>query len=790
MNSGESALTVTTAPTDVAASAATPSTASVTSTEASDSVARTLYLAIGISGVMFGALVYGAMRLQSYPPMPWLSPALWTLLVGLLASLGILARWAPHRVLRIIAVTAGLVQLATILLWLIIGEGRLPADAGIPWATTFTGVPAVAIAAAVNSRVAWAYAILVCSLGALLRADTTSYHHPILIGLQDGLYSFLLVGVFVGLVLATKESAVRRDETMRAARRESAERAGRLARRRERLLINALVHDSVLSTLLMAGLGRTSADAVALHARRTTNLLNSLAVRESSTPITAGEFETRLRETAVKLQPGIDIVVREGEPAPSIPREAAEALVDAVAEAVRNSALHAGRGRGGAVSRSITLERGAAGVSVIVADDGVGFNAAEVPAQRLGIAQSMVGRMQRVAGGSATVWSAPGHGTKITLSWSPPDLAQDSRAPIAGYSFAGIRLVTRRAVRGALLLFVAAHALLAFGDRDPRGPLVFEIAAVLAVSAAAVLVTSPAPYPLPRQTTVQALVLCAVTATLQLFQVTPDSALPFAQWHLGAITLILLVLVAQRRIGWAWIGYAVLLGAMIGWAVANGLTPGDGVDMVIRHAGTLVAGSLFVLGLRRSAATLETINSERTQRAIEEATTAASLRERASELAKVNSRARSLLDRLAGLRVGEARPGESEPGAHAQAPCDDLKPVRTALRAECLLVEASLRDSIRGRSLSIEPVITAAHRARARGVDVTLIDDGDDGSDARNIGVVATSVAIANELERMQGGRLTARILPSGRPEFATIVVESAEQRMLTVDAAGTVREL
>jgi len=644
----------------------------------------------------------------------------------------------------------------------------------------------VAVAATVSNRMAWAYASVVCLLGALLRADTTSYQHPVLIGLQDGLYSFLLVGVFVGLVLATKESAVRRDKTVRAARREGAEQAGQLARKRERLLINALVHDSVLSTLLMAGLGRTSVVAVAEHAEKTTALLNSLASRESSVPITASDFERRLRETAARLQPDIDIVVRTADAAPPIPHEAAEALVDAVAEAVRNSALHAGAGHDSVVSRSITLECDAVGVRIVVGDDGVGFDTSNVPAPRLGIAQSIVGRMQRLAGGAADVHSEPGNGTAVTLSWSPSDKPRPSREAIAGYSFAGIRLVTRGAARAALLLFVAAHALLAFGDRDPRGPLLLEIAAVLAVSAAAVLVTWPAEYPLPRRTTVQALALCAVTATLQLFQVTPHGTLPFAQWHLGAITLILLVLVAQRRVSWAWTGFGVLLVMMVGWAVANGLTPGDGVVMVIRHAGTLLAGSLFVLGLRRSAATLETLNGERTHRAIEDATTVASLQERTSQLARVNSRARSLLDRLAGQRVTGRRAGENVQGLTG-----DLKPVGPALRAECLLVEASLRDAIRGRSLSIEPVTTAAYRARARGVDVTLIDDGDDSSEGRDVvtAVAAAAVAVAHELDLMQCGRLTARILPPGRLDFATIVVESESQRMLTVGADGAVQE-
>lgn len=772
--------------TDAAPVAPAAPRASVAGAEASGTVNRMVYLAIGISGVVFGALSFNSMQLQGFASFPWLSGAFWVLLVGVLASLGALSLWAPQRVLRVVALTAGAVQLGEILIWMIVQPGHLPAEASVPWVITFTGVPAVAVAAAAGSRVAWSYVIAVSALGGLLRGMTTDYQYPVLIGLQDGLYSLLLVSVFAGLMLATKQSAVRLDTMVRTTRREMAGQAARLARRRERLLINALVHDSVLSTLLMAGLGRTSADAVARHAQKTTTLLDSLAARESSGLVTLSGLELRLRETVARFSREVDVEVLATETAPPIPSDAAAAIVDAVAEALRNSMLHAGSsvlGAGadqvGAVARNVRVECREGGVRVVVTDDGVGFDPSTVPAQRLGIAQSIIGRMQRVSGGAAELHSTPGNGARVTLSWSPPVAPEKSGAQGVEYAFDGMQFLSRSAVRGALVLFAVVHVLLAFGDRDPRGPFLGEIVSVVAVIGAAVLVTRPAVYPLPHRTTVRVLALCAVTATMQLFQITPGSDLPFVHWHLGAITLILLVLVAHGRVGWAWAGYAVLLAMTVGWAAANGLTPADGLNLIIRQAGTLFAGSLFVLGMRRSASSLETLNRERTARTIEAATMVASLRERSAELGRVNSRARDLLDRLAGLR----------PNGQSQAPDPDASPVEIGLRAECLLVEASLRDAIRGRSLSVEPVINAAYRARVRGVEVSLIDDGDDNSDERNLGREATVAAVASKLDRMRQGKLTARILPFGRAEVATIVVESGEQRMLTVGADGVVHE-
>ena len=53
-------------------------------------------------------------------------------------------------------------------------------------------------------------------------------------------------------------------------------------------------------------------------------------------------------------------------------------------------------------------------VSVHVIDEGVGFAPGEVPEDRLGLAESVRGRLERV-GGSARVWSGAGTGTSVHL---------------------------------------------------------------------------------------------------------------------------------------------------------------------------------------------------------------------------------------------------------------------------------------------------------------------------------------------------------------------------------------
>lgn len=87
----------------------------------------------------------------------------------------------------------------------------------------------------------------------------------------------------------------------------------------------------------------------------------------------------------------------------------AEALAGAVGQCLTNVLRHAGTGRAEIVAYGDEQE-----VTVMVIDDGVGFDPGAVADGRLGLSGSIVGRLARV-GGQAQVWSAPGAGTSVVL---------------------------------------------------------------------------------------------------------------------------------------------------------------------------------------------------------------------------------------------------------------------------------------------------------------------------------------------------------------------------------------
>jgi signal transduction histidine kinase len=97
-----------------------------------------------------------------------------------------------------------------------------------------------------------------------------------------------------------------------------------------------------------------------------------------------------------------------------IPSAASEGLIQATAEAVRNSSIHAARPS--EVTIRFSTEDPLPSISIQVTDEGPGFDPQTVNPKRLGIRVSIVRRMKDISG-EATIHSRPGAGTRIHLRW-------------------------------------------------------------------------------------------------------------------------------------------------------------------------------------------------------------------------------------------------------------------------------------------------------------------------------------------------------------------------------------
>ncbi len=175
----------------------------------------------------------------------------------------------------------------------------------------------------------------------------------------------------------------------------------------ERAEVAAHLHDSVLQTLAL--MQRTDDPRrMAMLARQQERELRTWLYGEN--PAAGETLRQALEAVASRVeeihQVPVDVVTAGDLPL----NDSLRALVGAAGEAVTNAAKHSG---GPMVSVFAEVEGSRA--DVYISDQGVGFDPASVPADRRGIAESIIGRMQR-QGGSAIVHSEPGEGTEVHLS--------------------------------------------------------------------------------------------------------------------------------------------------------------------------------------------------------------------------------------------------------------------------------------------------------------------------------------------------------------------------------------
>jgi signal transduction histidine kinase len=198
---------------------------------------------------------------------------------------------------------------------------------------------------------------------------------------------------------------------LRIARDLVVERQARI-RAEERADIASRVHDSVLQTLALIQRRADDPQKVVQLARLQERELREWLF-EGKAPGDPGDAETLAAAVrAVQL----DVEGRYGIPVEAVTvgdcplDENLNALLAAAREATVNAAKWSG-----ADTISLFAEVEPASVSLVVRDRGQGFDPAEVPADRKGLAESVRGRMTR-RGGSAVVSSAKGEGTKVTLT--------------------------------------------------------------------------------------------------------------------------------------------------------------------------------------------------------------------------------------------------------------------------------------------------------------------------------------------------------------------------------------
>jgi len=197
---------------------------------------------------------------------------------------------------------------------------------------------------------------------------------------------------------------------LRIARDLGLERQARV-RAEERADIAARVHDSVLQTLALIQRRADDPQKVVWLARMQERELRSWLF-EGRGP---NEADADMTLAAGVRQIQQDVEARYGVPVEAVTVGECELddNLSALLAAAREATVNAAKWSGASVI-SLFAEVEPAEVSLVVRDRGRGFDPEAVPADRKGLAESIHGRMTR-RGGSVTVNSAEGEGTKVTL---------------------------------------------------------------------------------------------------------------------------------------------------------------------------------------------------------------------------------------------------------------------------------------------------------------------------------------------------------------------------------------
>jgi len=194
---------------------------------------------------------------------------------------------------------------------------------------------------------------------------------------------------------------------VRLGRNLTSERSARI-RGQERAEMAAHLHDSVLQTLALIQKRAANPREVAGLARQQERELRSW-LQERPPPGVGHSLVAALERAAAEVEEQHRVPIEMVTVGDSPLDGRLEALARAAREAMTNAAKFAGTGR---IDLFAEVQTGR--VEVFIRDRGVGFDPNAVSADRRGVRDSIIGRMERHAG-RASVHSEPGGGTEVEL---------------------------------------------------------------------------------------------------------------------------------------------------------------------------------------------------------------------------------------------------------------------------------------------------------------------------------------------------------------------------------------
>lgn len=310
------------------------------------------------------------------------------------------------------------VYAAVIISWPFAAQNLTQVQPHVPWPWYLCNVAMAAAALAFTPRWATLYILGLATAYTLVRLTPPGGHATLLHAILDSGYTLILGVATLVIVSLLRQATTSVDRAQRAATRRYAETVKAHRNEVERLRIDALLHDGVLTTFLLAGEHDSPVDpAIAVNMAKNalaeitvTHTLDDAEKTAARRTALRARFDTAITEfgTAVELH-------TEGLDGHAVPADVVDDLYAATMQALMNSIQHAGPV---SITRRITVTWHSTTLTITISDNGQGFDPTQAT-DRLGVRTSIIERT-RNAGGTAHITSSPGNGTTITLTWSPP----------------------------------------------------------------------------------------------------------------------------------------------------------------------------------------------------------------------------------------------------------------------------------------------------------------------------------------------------------------------------------
>jgi signal transduction histidine kinase len=371
------------------------------------------------------AVIGAAFFLQSIPlqlaQLPNMAPAwnvaILTLLIASLVACAVAS--ALKRMVRTTYVAFAVAYLIALVSWpfAVLDVGVAIEQNDSYWLYFLLTIATAMASVAMELPIAVVYTVGTPILYGIIRITPPGGSTEIGRALLDSVYSILLGGSILILIAVLRSAASGVDTAQQNALERYAHAVRQHATEAERVQVDSIVHDSVLTTLLSAARA-FSPEAKALAATMAGNAIGHLreavAVAPDSEATVSGEMVAQRIVSAADSMSQSFTVRTFAEEWCMIPVHVAEAAYSATVQAMVNSLQHAGEE---SLSRWVAI-RGFApgGIEVVVGDTGAGFVLADVPMERLGVRVSIIERIAN-AGGRAVIQSAPGEGTIVSIRW-------------------------------------------------------------------------------------------------------------------------------------------------------------------------------------------------------------------------------------------------------------------------------------------------------------------------------------------------------------------------------------